>query len=437
MALVPRGRTVASKPAELMRWDVLNEILDVTEQRRFLEIGVQAGACGARVSASPKWGVDPCPKGSAGNRYRKLFRGTSDAFFESLDPAQRFDAVLVDGLHHADQVLRDVENALRHLAPGGFIVLHDCNPQSEIAQRVPRETGVWNGDCWKAMVRLRQRPDLDAFTVDSDHGIGVVRPARNPEPLTDVPSDLHYRHLEQNRERLVGLVPARRWRERVGPPLCMGRVVVMSAIFGGRDAPIAAPRNDAEQYVMFTDGDGSAGWEVREVQPAEHPRAEARRHKTLALDMVDGDVVVWVDGRIEVTKRPLLPLLRRALNGADIAAFPHPWRDCVYEEARECGDLGRADSAALERQIQDYRDAGLPEHAGLWNTMVVARRRTDQMIQLGRDWWAELNRHTLRDQVSLPYLLWRDGIRCGKLGDDVYRDGSSQHFIRGKHAQAA
>lgn len=439
MALVPRGRVKPErrKTGALMRWDVLNEILSVTEQRRFLEIGVQSGVCGQRVHASEKCGVDPKPANGAPKKYRHFHRGTSDSFFEKLDPSQQFDAVLVDGLHHADQVLTDVENALRHLSEDGFIVLHDCNPQSELVQRVPRQSGVWNGDCWKAMAALRSRPDLDAFTIDSDHGIGVVRRRRNASPLQcDDPMGLTYEQLCENREQLLGLVPADRWQRRAGHPLDVGSITVVTAIFGGRDKPIAAPSNDVDRYVMFTDGDGADGWDVRHVETEGDPRRAARRHKALALDMVDGDVVVWVDGRIEVTAKPLRSVLRESLKRADIASFPHPWRACAYAEARECADLGRADEAELLSQVSSYRGEGFPEGSGLWNTMVVARRRTSQMVQLGRAWWEELESRTLRDQVSLPYLLWKFDIECGKLGADVYRDGSNEHFIRGKHARA-
>jgi hypothetical protein len=159
----------------------------------------------------------------------------------------------------------------------------------------------------------------------------------------------------------------------------------------------------------------------------------ARRVKTLALEYVDADVVLWIDGRIEVTGVPLRPWLRKAFEGADIAGFPHPWRDCAYEEARECVDLGRADAALMQAQVDEYRAAGLPEHVGLWNTMVLARRRTDAMIELGRAWWDEITRHTPRDQVSLPYLLWKRGINCAKLGTDVYRNGATPYFRRGRH----
>jgi hypothetical protein len=287
------------------------------------------------------------------------------------------------------------------------------------------------------MVALRQRPDLDAFTIASDHGIGVVRRRPNPTPIA-VPGWLTYSSLEQNRAELLGLVSPVHWRERFGAPLSVGKVTIVTAIFGGRDNPVSLPELDVADAVMFTDGvAGGAGWRVERMPPPANPRLAARRIKALALDLVEGDVVLWVDGRISLTGASLQQLLRAGLAGADVASYPHPWRSCAYAEAEECGRLGLAEPARLAAQASAYRAAGLPAGSGLFNTMVLARRRSEATVELGRAWWAEIERHTVRDQVSFPYVLWRSGLRCKALGPDVYATGSSAHFQRGRHREGA
>jgi hypothetical protein len=419
-------------PQGLKRWDVLNELLAGAQGSRYLEIGVQRGQCGARIRASEKWGVDPEPLLGARGKYSRFFQCTSDVFFADLASEEQFDVIFIDGLHHAEQTLRDAENSLKHLAPGGTIVLHDCNPPNELAQRVPRETGIWNGDCWKAMVALRQRPDVKAFTIDADEGLGILTAGKNLEPLQGIPAELSYSDLEADRGRLLGLMSAAAWQDsRETQPL--GRIAVVSAIFGGRDAPLPAPTNDADSYVMFTDGPGAEGWRVERMPAGDDPRRAARKIKTLALELVDADTVVWVDGRIRVMPLPLRPLLRPALRDREIAGYPHPWRRTAKSEAAECDKLGLAPTAALAGQIAAYAADGFPDAGGLWNTMVIARRNTPGMRELGRAWWQEIERHSVRDQVSLPYVLWKQGVTCGVLGRDVYRDRSSAHFRRGTH----
>lgn len=54
------------------------------------------------------------------------FKGTSDSFFESIkDSGMKFNFIYIDGAHEYSQVKRDIENALKYIAPGGTIAGHD------------------------------------------------------------------------------------------------------------------------------------------------------------------------------------------------------------------------------------------------------------------------------------------------------------------------
>ena len=50
-------------------------------------------------------------------------------------------------------------------------------------QAVPRYKMQWNGDVWKAIVDLRQDPDLDVYTCEMDQGIGVIKKNKNTSIL--------------------------------------------------------------------------------------------------------------------------------------------------------------------------------------------------------------------------------------------------------------
>jgi hypothetical protein len=132
----------------------------------------------------------------AGRRSGELyFQETSDAFFtRHVGRLAPFRAVLADGLHEAPQTYRDIVAAVDHLVADGVVVVHDCNPLTEAAavatldeaQRTAGYEGTWNGDVWKAIVMLRVlRPELTAFVIDADQGLGVVLkvPARRPLEL--------------------------------------------------------------------------------------------------------------------------------------------------------------------------------------------------------------------------------------------------------------
>ena len=176
---------------------LLNQLIQSRGFTSYLEIGVGSGRTFHAVHASRKVGVDPL--GHVG------VKATSDRWFARN--RQRFDLVFIDGLHHKDQVLRDVQNALHVLTPRGIVVLHDCLPSGRRQQQCPRPPGLsaWNGDVWKAVVELRRRPDLDTAVLDEDHGLGVLFPRPNSSPLAvgNEPSFDDYRHHRRKLLRVV------------------------------------------------------------------------------------------------------------------------------------------------------------------------------------------------------------------------------------------
>jgi SAM-dependent methyltransferase len=153
----------------MKRWDIINALMKSNNLKSFLEIGLDSGICRDKVNAEYKVSVDPDERTN-----NPTYLMTSDEFF--AQNKETFDLVFVDGLHHAEQVLRDIENSLECLNDGGVIVCHDMLPNMEIVQRVPRENAVWTGDCWKAWAKLRgTRKDLSMYIVESDWGVGVIQ----------------------------------------------------------------------------------------------------------------------------------------------------------------------------------------------------------------------------------------------------------------------
>jgi hypothetical protein len=165
------------------RYHIINALLESTQQKRYLEIGVRNPADNFdRIRADYKVSVDP---GVESQLNQATFAITSDEFFAKLSAGHldiethTFDVVFVDGLHLADQVYRDIQNALRVLAEFGFVVLHDCNPPTIFHARENfREQGpathYWNGTSWKAYQRFRTESNKRCFVVDVDWGVGVI-----------------------------------------------------------------------------------------------------------------------------------------------------------------------------------------------------------------------------------------------------------------------
>jgi len=175
------------------RVDIINHLISTRGYRRYLEIGCQNDWSFSRVAVAEKVGVDPVSGGTV--------RMKSDAYFSALwlvTEKPSFDVVFIDGDHHHAQVLRDVENALEFLAPGGAIVMHDCLPATP-----EEEKPNFCGTAWRAFVKMREHLGLDAITADMDHGVGIIRRGRNPDPIRvgRALERLTFATLQRNRER--------------------------------------------------------------------------------------------------------------------------------------------------------------------------------------------------------------------------------------------
>ena len=158
------------------RTHLINCLIEKHKFKNYLEIGVRHPHQNFNViNIEHKDGVDPEPQGNPEVNYPV----TSDEFFELIKGHNeiKYDIIFIDGLHLMEQVDKDIENSLKHLTDGGIIVMHDCNPIQEIHQRENYEPlyGLWNGTVWKSWVKLRcNRPDLEMYVVDMDHGCGVI-----------------------------------------------------------------------------------------------------------------------------------------------------------------------------------------------------------------------------------------------------------------------
>ncbi len=108
-------------------------------------------------------------------------------------------------MHHHKQVIKDIHNALSWLKKDGTIVVHDCNPLTEISQRVPYEhTSTWNGDVWRAWIYFRTRDDLSMHVINHDSGCGIMTWGKQ-KPIDVDYKEVTFEQLEANRKQWLNL----------------------------------------------------------------------------------------------------------------------------------------------------------------------------------------------------------------------------------------
>jgi hypothetical protein len=191
--------------SEIKRYDIINYLIEKYKLTNYLEIGVFKGENIREIKAIHKDGVDPGMEGYTPPEVN--YPMTSDNFFNLLKEHKdiKYNIIFIDGLHHADQVEKDIKNSLNHIVNGGFIILHDCNPVSYEAQLVPRQTVAWNGDVWKAFVNFKTyQSKIKCCVVDTDFGVGVIKVE---EHISDFQSKIwEWEYFINNKKELLNLI---------------------------------------------------------------------------------------------------------------------------------------------------------------------------------------------------------------------------------------
>ena len=201
------------------RTEIINFLINTfkKDDTKYLEIGVRNPDDNFNlIKAKLKFGVDP---GIEFHKNPVESKMTSATFFNDLgrgkilDSEVKCDVIIIDGLHLAEQVERDIVNALDFINEKGFIVIHDCNPPSEFHAREtysynlsPAE-GFWNGTTWKTFCKFRKRKDIFSCCINSDWGVGIISKEINLGP----PSITENKYFEfivfnKNREECLNLI---------------------------------------------------------------------------------------------------------------------------------------------------------------------------------------------------------------------------------------
>src|SRR3989344_3234574 len=207
------------------------------------------------------------------------------------------------------------------------------------------------------------------------------------------------------------------------------RTVIYTAIFGDydtlRDPAFIPPGCD---FVCFTDRpQKSKVWQMRVMEPpvpGDLTRSN-RRFKMLPHEYFPNyEYSIYIDGSFLV-RGDINELIEKYLSSANLAAFAHPERDCLYDEAENAIRSGKDDPEIVRAQMAHYRAEGNPAHSGLIGSGVLVRRhRAPEVIAAMKLWWHEESTQSKRDQLSFNYAAWKTGLPFvyipGNLKDNPY-----------------
>ncbi|MCF8469032.1 MAG: DUF616 domain-containing protein [Sneathiella sp.] len=196
-------------------------------------------------------------------------------------------------------------------------------------------------------------------------------------------------------------------------------------------------------YLCFTDTPGifAEGWTVLPISSSlKHlpPNLINRHYKFFPhLYLPDSEWSVYIDGNIRILGN-FMELIEHVRNKGAVMACPaHPSRNNIYDEATACFQLNKfseKDLKVIEKQLAEYSANGMPENVPLTANYVIIRAHRDDRVQEAMElWWTHLRRYSQRDQISLPYVIWKKNVPFTVLEDEGMQSICPKYFIRTPH----
>jgi hypothetical protein len=171
------------------------------------------------------------------------------------------------------------------------------------------------------------------------------------------------------------------------------------------------------------------------------------------------DVVVWVDGTIEIIYEKTSEYILNNIYKEKIIGWHHDWRNGSLSDEVKCSHFERYTSTYWNNQAQPYQDVdnqykcylddgyddlffkninSHTEHMGVWLTCFVAFLYKDKDVENFLDlWYLQTLKYTTQDQISFPYVCQKTNIIPYTLpNNEIYGynvDYSTMFYVKHRH----
>lgn len=212
------------------------------------------------------------------------------------------------------------------------------------------------------------------------------------------------------------------------------KIVVYTCITGGYDNLLEPYYLDEKcDYVVFTDSNIKSNiYKVLDI-PEKVKKLEnnilINRYIKLNPHELFGqeyDYSIYIDGNIRPISN-LSAFINNINDEVGVSIHKHSIRNCIYEEEKALKVFKKGNYKLIQKQINEYKKEGFPEKYGMVEACVIVtdlKKDTSRTILI--QWWEEfVKRKSMRDQLAIPYVLWKNNIKMEKvatLGNNVFKN---------------
>ncbi len=195
-------------------------------------------------------------------------------------------------------------------------------------------------------------------------------------------------------------------------------LIVYTAITRGYDSlhPVPRAAMGGALFLSFLEEDTAPiPWGIAPLERrSTDANRDAKRYKILPhVSLPPCDYSLWIDGKLELVMQSPVTELLSLLTDVDLVIFRHPRRRCAYHEAAICKQLKLDSARSIDLQMERYRQEGFPQNQGLCDAQAILRRHSPSIQTFNESWWEEIIRGSRRDQLSFPYIAWKQKLAYG------------------------
>lgn len=167
---------------------------------------------------------------------------------------------------------------------------------------------------------------------------------------------------------------------------------------------------DDFEYLYYTDTEAPKGW--TKIDMTGESRKESRFYKINSHFLPDHDISIYIDANLNFQKG--ITNFPDFVADHDVAIAKHGKDNNIYEHVGTCSYSGKDEPKRMMRQVAKYINEGLPDHT-LTENCIIVRKNNKRVRKMNEIWWQEYLYGSERDQLSLPYAIWKSGAKLTLL----------------------
>ena len=138
------------------------------------------------------------------------------------------------------------------------------------------------------------------------------------------------------------------------------------------------------------------------------------------------DYAIYIDGNIKIIS-VISSFINKINQKTGLAIHRHCANNCIFDEIKTCRAYGKGNYKKMKKQAKRYRKSGFPPNYGMLEcNVLVSDLNNNKSEKIFNEWWNEyLESESMRDQIALPYVLWKNKIKIkdiGNLGNNINKN---------------